>query len=80
MSRLITAVHYSALPPTETRIQAKVSYPRVIAWLACSSLTTFGGILLLVLLFEKGELHLLSSVTAAQVKVTLNILDKLGFF
>jgi hypothetical protein len=66
--------------PAETRIQAKVSYPRVFAWLAVSLLATFGGILLLVLSFEKEELDSPSSVTAAQLRETLNILDRLGFF
>jgi hypothetical protein len=66
--------------PAETRIQAKVSYPRVFAWLAVSLLTTFGGILLLLLTFEKEELDSPSSVTAVQLRETLNILDRLGFF
>jgi hypothetical protein len=65
--------------PAETRIQAKVSYPRVFAWLAVCLLTTCEGILLLVLSFEKEELDS-PSVTAAQLRETLNILDRLGFF
>ena len=67
----------------ESKIQATVSCSRISAWLGLSLLTSFAGVLLLLLIFTKGWLNLSGSGAAAQpkeLKDILNDLASLNFF